>query len=261
MAREKARSKTRWRVWLITLAGCAVLVSSAVAAREAHRFTLTDPRFLLSSEQPGALRFDGVVYASPARLQRVFAGDFGHSIFRVPLAERRRRLLAIDWVADASVSRIWPNRLLVRIRERKPVAFASLPFRPGAQAPARFLLVDAQGVLLEPPPRAQFAFPVINGLTDEQTEPERRVRVRAVERMLAELGPTAQNISEINAAAPDDLIVEAKVEGRLVELELGDGNYGERVQHFLLHYPEIRKRAVHVKTFDLRLDDRITAKE
>jgi hypothetical protein len=33
------------------------------------------------------------------------------------------------------------------------------------------------------------------------------------------------------------------------------------LQNFLLHYPEIRKHAVNVTTFDLRLDDRITAKE
>jgi hypothetical protein len=51
------------------------------------------------------------------------------------------------------------------------------------------------------------------------------------------------------------------VEGRPLELELGDGNYARRLQNFLLHYPEIRKHAANVTTFDLRLDDRITAKE
>jgi hypothetical protein len=76
-----------------------------------------------------------------------------------------------------------------------------------------------------------------------------------------DLGPAGQNISEINAAAPDDLTVVAQVEGRPLELKLGDGNYARRLQNFLLHYPEIRKHAVNVTTFDLRLDDRITAKE
>ena len=71
----------------------------------------------------------GLVYASRFKVQRVFAADFEHSVFSVPLAERRRRLLAIDWVEDASVSRVWPDRLVVRIRERKPVAFVS--FRSG----------------------------------------------------------------------------------------------------------------------------------
>jgi hypothetical protein len=44
-------------------------------------------------------------------------------------------------------------------------------------------------------------------------------------------------------------------------LILGDGNYARRYQNFLSHYPEIRKRSAEVKTFDLRLDDRITAKD
>ena len=72
------------------------------------------------------------VYASRSKVQRVFADDFDRSIFAVPLDERRRRLLAIDWVEDASVSRVWPDRLVVRIRERKPVAFVFFRSRRAA---------------------------------------------------------------------------------------------------------------------------------
>jgi cell division protein FtsQ len=261
MAREKARPAFRWRLWAIVLAWCAVFLSGALAARKTHQYLLTDPQFALSSEQRGSLTLQGTGYASRARLSRVFATDYGRSVFAVPLAERRRRLLAVDWVEDASVSRLWPNRLLVRITERKPVAFVSLPFHSGANSASHFLLIDADGVLLDPPARAQFAFPVLTGLTEDQTEPERRVRVRAMLALLDELGPASQNISEINAAAPDDLAVVTQVEGRLIELRLGDGNYAKRLQNFLLHYPEIRKRAATVTSFDLRLDDRITAKE
>ena len=262
MPREKARPPFRWRLWLTVFAWCAIFVSSAVAARHAHRYVLRDPQFMLSSEDRNALTLQGVTYAARAKLLRVFAGDYGRSIFAVPLDERRRRLLAVDWVEDATVSRIWPNRLLVRITERQPVAFVSLPLHGGSGSAARFLLVDAQGVLLDPPLRAQFAFPVLTGLTDDQTDPERRVRVRAMQSLMDDLGPAGQNISEIDAAAPDDLTVVAQVEGRPLELKLGDGNYARRLQNFLLHYPEIRKRAANVTTFDLRLDDRIvTAKE
>jgi cell division protein FtsQ len=261
MPREKARRAFRWRLWASVLAWCAVFLSSAVAARKVHQYLLTAPQFTFSSEQRGSLGLEGTAYASRARLSRVFASDYGRSVFAIPLDERRRRLLAVDWVADASVSRLWPNRLLVRITERKPVAFVSLPFHAGANSPSRFLLVDAQGVLLDPPARAQFAFPVLTGLTEDQTEPERRVRVRAMLDLLDELGPAAQNISEIDAATPDDLAIVTQVEGRLLDLKLGDGNYARRLQSFLLHYPEIRKRAPTVTTFDLRLEDRITAKE
>jgi len=261
MRREKARPPFRWRLSLTIFAWCAVFVSSAVAARQAQRYVLTDPQFILSSEDRAGLTLHGVSYAARAKVLRVFAGDWGRSIFAVPLDERRRRLLAVDWVEEAAVSRSWPNRLVVHITERQPVAFVSLPLHSGSRSAARFLLVDAQGVLLDPPPRAKFAFPVLTGLSEDQTDAERRIRVRAMQALMADLGPTGQNISEIDASAPDELTVVAQVEGRPIELKLGEGNYARRLQNFLLHYPEIRKHAAHVTTFDLRLDDRITAKE
>jgi cell division protein FtsQ len=261
MARRKAKSGIRWRLWLTALVWCAIFISTAVAAAKAHDFMLTDPRFMLSSEQRGAITLEGAEYASRTRLLRVFAGDYGRSIFAVPLAERRRRLLAVDWVSDASVSRIWPSRLLVRITERKPVAFVSMPLHSGAGSPARYLLVDADGVLLDPPLRARFTFPLLSGVTEDQTEPERRVRVRAMLRLMEELGPSGQNISVVNAATPDDLAVVAQVDGHPLDLRLGDGDYAKRFQNFLSHYPEIYKRAPNLRTFDLRLEDRITAKE
>jgi hypothetical protein len=46
-----------------------------------------------------------------------------------------------------------------------------------------------------------------------------------------------------------------------VELLVGDSNFGARYQNFLNHYPEIKKHSPDVKVFDLRLDDRITAKD
>lgn len=260
MAREKTRKPFPWRFWLVVMAWCAVFISSALAAHEAHQYVLTDAQFIFSNERAGTLMIQGAVYASRGKILRVFAADYGRSIFAVPLAERRRRLLAVDWVEDASVSRIWPDRLLVHITERTPVAFVSLPLH-GRGSAARFLLVDAQGVLLDPPQRAQFAFPVLTGLTDDQTDAERRVRVRAVQGLMNDLGSQGQNISEIDAAVPDDLTVVAQVEGRTLELKLGDGNYAKRLQNFLLHYAEIRKHAPNVTSFDLRLDDRITAKE
>jgi hypothetical protein len=55
--------------------------------------------------------------------------------------------------------------------------------------------------------------------------------------------------------------VVAQVEQRALELIVGDRNYATRYQNFLSHYPEIRKRSPGVKTFDLRLDDRITTKD
>jgi cell division protein FtsQ len=228
-------------------------VSTAVGGYRVSLYVSSDPQFTLSRDHKDALTVQGLVYASRSKVQRVFAADFDHSVFSVPLAERRRRLLAIDWVEDASVSRVWPDRLVVRIRERKPVAFVS--FRSGV------LLIDVHGVLLEPPAQAQFAFPVLAGVREDQTELQRREHVRAFLQVQEDMGFLAKDVSEVDTTDPENIRIVSQVEHRVVTLLIGDGNYARRYQNFVNHYPEIKKRSPEAKAFDLRLDDRITVKE
>jgi cell division protein FtsQ len=192
-------------------------------------------------------------YSSRAKVQRIFAEDTDRSVFSVPLEERRRRILAIDWVEDAAVSRVWPDRLAVRIHERNPVAFVLVQ---GA-----VMLIDDHGMLLELPPRAQFPFPVLSGIRAEDPPARRMEAVAALMRLSHEMGGLMKDVSEVNAGDPENLRVVAQVEGRAVELILGDENLAARFQNFIDHYAEIRKRSPDVKVFDLRLDDRILAKE
>jgi len=260
MARESKKPEkggVRWRLWLGLAAAGMVCVSTAVAALKVHDYVLSDPQFTLSRYQKDALVIDGIRYASRAKVQHTFAQDFDRSVFAAPLGERRRRLLAVDWVEDASISRVWPDRLVVRIHERTPVAFVY--FRAG------ILLIDAHGVLLEPPSQegalGRFSFPVLSGVREDETESDREERVRAMLRVQEDLGYMAKDVSEINASDLENLRIIAKAGDRAVELILGDTNFGRRYQNFLRHYPEIRNQSPDVKTFDLRLDDRITAKD
>lgn len=257
MAREPRASRIRWRLWLGLGGGLIVFVSCAWATRQAYRFVESDPRFVL---QPPVL-IEGAVYASRARILRVFEGDYGRSVFQAPLAERRRRLLAIDWVDGAVVSRIPPNRLVVRITERVPVAFVNVPLPGGRRGASRPGLIDAHGVLLEQPVRSKFNFPVLRGVAPEQPEADRQRRVSLMLHLLKELGPGAKDVSEINVAAPANVTVVANIDGRALELALGDTNFSSRYQNFVASYAEIRKRSEGITAFDLRQDDRITAKE
>lgn len=247
MKREK-NSGIPWRLWASLCLWTLVLASALMGARGVRRFMLTDPRFTL---RPG-ISMEGLAWTSRTAVLRTFTPDFGRSVFTVPLPERRRRLLAIGWVADASVSRLWPNRLLVRIQERHPVAFVNIPG-------SRIFLIDEEGVLLDEPPRSRFAFPILSGITEDQTEIERRPRVRAMLRLMNDLGSQGKDISEIDASSPENLKMVVQVEGRAVKLIMGDRNFGRRFENFVTHYAEIRKHAGSATTFDLRLDDRITA--
>jgi cell division protein FtsQ len=253
MAREPKKRRIDWRLTFAILALGAAGVSTAVAGYKVSLYVTSDPQFTLSHDRKDALTILGLTYASRSKVQRIFAGDFDRSIFSVPLAERRRRLLAIDWVEDASVSRVWPDRLVIRIRERKPVAFVSLRSGP--------LLIDAQGVLLEPPVQSQFSFPVLSGVREEESEADRHARVRTFLQVQEEMGYLAKDISEMDVSDPENIRIVAQVDRRVVTLFLGDGNYARRFQNFLNHYPEIRQGSPHAKVFDLRLDGRFTVKE
>jgi hypothetical protein len=65
----------------------------------------------------------------------------------------------------------------------------------------------------------------------------------------------------VDASDPENMRVVVQVDHQAVSLLLGDTNYGRRYQNFLGHFQEIEQRSPRAKTFDLRLDDRITAKE
>lgn len=257
MPKITANSGNRWRLWLRVATWCMAAASTAFAAHEIRQFAFTDPRFELKDAQTRAssgasIAVEGAHYASRARMVQVFEPDFGRSVFRIPLAERRRRLLAVDWVDEASVSRIWPNRLIVRIRERTPVAFANLH--------NGFLLVDADGVLLTQPLKARFALPVISGLSLSQPEEQRRLRVQAMLRFLNELGRSSDSVSEVHVEDPNDLHATVQMKDRAVELWMGDQGFASRYQNFLNHYEQIRNRSQDVSTFDLRIDGSIITK-
>jgi cell division protein FtsQ len=226
-----------------------------------------DPHFQLAckagEQSCVSLEIRGTVYASPARLQSVFTQDFGSGVFSIPMAERRRHLLAVDWVDTATISRVWPNRIVVSITERSPVAFTRLPIADSARY--RLALIDQAGVLMSLPQpslraKVRFHLPVVSGLTEGQSEPERSRRIKAVQHLLDDLGPQAADISEVNATSTEDMRVVTEIDGRAVELWIGDQHYRSRYQHFRANYAEIKKHSPESGVFDLRMDDRISAR-
>jgi cell division protein FtsQ len=244
---------SRRNLWLGLTLALLLFVSTSMAALKIRQYVIHDPEFILSRERTDSLTIEGLRYTSRAKVRRVFSLDFDHSIFSIPLDERRRRLMGIDWVEDASISRIWPDRLLVRLRERAPVAYVS--FKSGV------VLIDAYGALLDPPPASHFAFPLLSGVREAETEDQRRERVRALLRLEQEMGYLFKDISEVDVSDVDDIRVVTQVDRRAVQLLLGDANYASRYRNFTNHYPEIHRHSPEVKTFDLRLDDRITARK
>ncbi len=254
----------RWGRFLLWLfAGTLLMVTTLYAWHSTEEFLIKDNHFQLAQADEFAgqspnLIVEGLHYASSSQIRHIFSQDFGRSLYLVPIQERRQQLLAIDWVEDATLSKIWPQTVKIHIRERTPVAFVHL--RPNARDGASgFALIDDDGYILRPRIAAKFTLPVITGIRENEPIEDRRARVRRVMGMLREIGPLAGQISEINVADPNDLIVAEHVGNRVVNLMLGDDNYSERLQNFLASYSEIEAKRPDAKTLDLRVEGVITA--
>lgn len=251
----------RFLFWLV--AGVMLMVATLLAFRSIEDFLIKDNRFQVAESEDFRGRspnlvVEGVKYASTSQVRHVFAEDFGRSLYLVPIQKRRLELLAIDWVEDATISKVWPGSLRVAIHERVPVAFVRLsPNRNDGMS--RLALIDLDGHVLRPRVAAQFTLPVISGVRETEPIENRRARVHRVMGMLKEIGPLAGQISEINVSDPNNLVVAEHVNGAVLNLMIGDDNYAERLQSFLSNYDQIKEKRPDAKTLDLRVDGVITA--
>ena len=242
------------RLIAIVVTMVAVLGAVFFAFHLVEQFLITDSRFALGG--PGdnsSLEIGGAAHISRPAIEKIFADDEGVSVYLIPLAERRDAIREVAWVREASVARLWPNRVIVRVQERTPVAFVRLNA-------SRFGLIDAQGLIL-PPATDRFKLPVLSGVRSSDPVGKRREGVQRMMRLTADLGDVTVNISEIDVSDGDNLKVSQPYDGRFLTLLLGDRNFKARYGNFLSHYSQIQQRLPGAAVLDLRLEDRITVVE
>lgn len=242
---------------LILAAFTCLIISSKI-----EQFVITDTRFSLQGPpEPGQrneyFHIEGAHHASEEQITRVFARDFGRSVYLCPISERRARLLAVDWIREASVSRVWPNRLVIRVTERSPVAFVQIAAIDGSLRPG---LIDAEGVLLHPHAAINVKFPVLIGVSARDTPEVRKERVRRMLRLADEIGKAhMEKIDEIDVSDLENVKVSQQFGRRSLVLMLGNQKFRDRFENFLTYYDEIAKKLPYARVLDLRVKDRIVA--
>ena len=242
--------------------GTAVFVigvgALAFTAARVDQFLVTDSRLMLPALPDGAtsgpnFRVYGLNHAPEEKVIDVFARDFQRSLYLCPIADRRLKLMSIDWVKNASVSRVWPNSLVIRIEERTPVAFAHLA------GSSRIALIDVDGVLMAPNRNiADFNVPVLTGVSSKDTLADRRERVSRYLKLKNDLGPAMDQISEVDVSDVENLAVTQQFGDHAYTLMLGNKDYLKRLTNFTANYQEIRKKMPQeASQLDLRMPDRV----
>lgn len=131
----------------------------------AQRFFLKNPDYnlaVIDVQTDGILAPDAI--AAAAQLVK------GTNIFKVDLDGARARLSAIPEVDKVDVTRQLPDRVMIDVTERKPVAWVTLMHANSAPrdevvSSGNSLLIDANGILLPPKkqPTQNSHLPIIRG--------------------------------------------------------------------------------------------------
>lgn len=174
----------RWRGWLPwAVAGLVVLVGG-----------ITVWLFYFSS----ALAVSGVKVAGAdtvptATITEVAAAPIGTPLAKVDLKVIAERVRTIQAVADAQVTRAWPNQLKIVVTERLPVVVVT--------DGSNFELVDATGVAFKTVPAKP------DGLPEALVVGSRRdVTIRSVVTVSAALPVSLrEQVESISAASPDSI--------------------------------------------------------
>lgn len=258
----KAKGRDLWPITLRAVLLATVALVMLFVWHQIDQFFISDPRFVLAGPTEASdatgLRVEGLKHATMPQIHKVFRDDFGRSIYLTNLTERRRDLLAISWVKDASVSRVWPNHLQIRLNERKPFANVILQIPNEGQLTSRVALIDDQGIILETIADPKADLPVLHGISLGMTEEQRRVRVQRVQRMFKDAGELADGISEVDVSDAENLKATRQVGDRAITLLLGRENFHARLENFYRVVDQIRKHYPKRTVFDLRTRDIIS---
>src|SRR3984885_9103510 len=191
--------KKAWQVYLRVTFWCGIALAAAATSYALGHYLLVSPEMaLVHSEQ---VRVAGNQYVPRGRVLEIFSADRTRSVLRIPLNERRRQLETIPWVEQATVRRALPNRIEVEITERTPIAF----LREGSD----LALVDAHGVILDRPLKANFHFPVITGIGADMPIEDRELRMQMFagfsQQVEAAHAGAMEQVSEVDLTEAKDL--------------------------------------------------------
>ena len=239
--------KNRWVRFTIAAVAFAVIILLAAAVLGMKSLLLRNPRFLLTSIHN--IQVTGNRVVTTPEVLSVFAPDVGHSVFHLPLSQRKTELQQVHWVRRAAVMRLWPDRIRVNIVERTPIAFA----RDGNAV----RLIDEDGVLLDlPDATAQhYSFPVLSGVSSAQPLAARAVRMNLYRQFVRALdadgGNISASLSEVDLSDPED--VRAMFSGgRQPLVHFGEGNFLARYQAYRDRVKEWQQQYPNLQSVDMR---------
>lgn len=174
------------------------------------------------------------------------------NLFSVRLKEVIKRLETHPWIEQVRVGKVFPDKILIQIEERKPMAIIQL---------GELYYIDTQGEIFSPVGEGdEYNYPYLTGLTRRVLEKDPLEAKRLISKALEILRIARQEkltplkeISEIHMEKTFGIHCFTKIEG--VEVKMGWEDFGEKLGRLSLIWADLRKRgfsAVSIDCTDLK---------
>jgi cell division septal protein FtsQ len=232
----------------LALAVALVALPAGVVA-----WVLTAPLFQLREVDVRPVQGAPTGRVTPDQVRQALAPLQRKNLVRLSLAEAAARVQSNPWIASVEIAKELPNRLRVRIAERKPIAlllagrdlvFADADGRAIAPVatPAELEAARKQGLLV-----VSFARkPYPNGMA-------------AALKVASELGRVEPNwaakLAQIEVLGEEDFRL--RTDALPFPLVVKEGEVGPKVQRLVTLLPELSRRYPKIDAVDLRFSRRI----
>ncbi len=169
------------------------------------------------------------------------------NLFSVKLKEVVRRLESHPWIEQVRVRKVFPHKIVIQVKERKPMAIIQLE---------ELYYIDARGEIFTPVgDRDEYNYPYVTGLTrrafEKDPEDAKRLIAKALELLRIvnqEKAAPLGEISEIHMEKAFGIHYFTKAEG--VEVKMGWEDFEEKLKRLPLIWSDLRKRGLSAVSID-----------
>lgn len=173
--------------------------------------------------------------------------EVGSNAFKVRLDDIRERVESLEWVRYATVQRILPDEIVVKIVEREPIGLTRIR--------GETYQFDVDGTILDTDPAGGASFPILDGLSQNDQAGNLR-KVQTYRTVLDELSQTS--LSEIHISEAGEVTVVSASDP--ISINLGTSDFRNRWVKYLQLKPQIQQRYPEALRVDLRFKNQIIIK-
>lgn len=213
------------------------------------------------------MQTDGMI--SKEQLVRWSGARVGQNLLALDLAGVKHDLEMVPMIQSASVERILPGTLRVRVTEREPIAQAVvLRERKGGGFEQAVFQLDGEGYVVLPLDPSQRILPlgepmdqlpVIDGVNASEFQPGRRIdlpQVQAAMRFITCFGQSPMSgladLKRVDVSNPSVLIVTT---GQGAEITFATDNFEKQIGRWQKIHDQCLRENKNIGTLDLAVDD------